>query len=98
MQLEDQGGSGTAGSHWEARITKVIEYTYSQIIVAPILLPSGRRNEWSDRYGWCIFTAHICSTGGQWVGNRNIAVIVIALLLFDYISDGTKWSFVLLSS
>ncbi len=23
VQLEDQGGDGTAGSHWEARITRV---------------------------------------------------------------------------
>ncbi len=47
VQLEDQGGSGTAGSHWEARITKVTTINHYHYYDHSASYNTGRRNEWS---------------------------------------------------
>ena len=90
IELEDQGGSGSAGSHWEARIMLgdyMISTDYPEIVISEISLGLLEDSGWYDvnyytgglfRYGkglGCSFLNNTCVSNGETIYGREFCVV-----------------------
>ena len=65
VEVENQGGSGTALSHWEKRILEVKQLTYVALSKPNTMLHAERRHDWGYLIKSSIFCIHICTSGRQ---------------------------------